>query len=86
MSWPGAKLSFRIPRERDDDTTTHGYKVLGISLEQRVLRHGCLARTKGNGGFLASSGFGFGPTLGWSLRPSERCYPFKGENDRASEL
>ena len=61
MSWPGANLSFRIPRERDDDTTTHGYKVLGISLEQRVLRRGCLARTKGSGGgFLASSGFGFG--------------------------
>ena len=24
--------------------------------------------------------------LGWSLRRSERCYPFEGEDDHASEL
>ena len=23
MSWPAVKLTFRIPRERDGDTTTH---------------------------------------------------------------
>jgi len=47
------------------ETTTRQHtdtKVLGISLKQRVfLRFGGLARTKGGrGGFLASSGFGFG--------------------------
>ena len=53
------KLSFE---NANDDTKHTDTKVLGIRLEQRVLlRLRGLARSKGGrGGFLSSSGFGFG--------------------------
>ena len=75
MSWPGPQAEFQEYQERDDDTTTHRYqKFLALASNKGFFfAFVVLLAPKG-----AAAGFLPVPdlALGWSLRRSDRCYPF----------